>query len=169
MPIRPPGRADPQQLGGAVPRVATGQVLAGGQHRLEGAVGEGEVLGLALQERHLQPFGLGAPAGPLQQVGVAVDPDDPAEAARRGQGGVPAAAAHVQHTLTGVQVDRLAQELAGEQDPRPDGGVRTRRPDRPLGLLDDAELHGLLLDIVYRLAASLTRLTGSGQVMISMS
>jgi hypothetical protein len=104
-----PRPADPQQLGGAVPQVATGQVLAGGQHRLEGAVGEGEVLGLALQERHLQPFGLGAPAGPLQQVGVAVDPDDPAEAARGRQGGVPAPAADVQHTLTGVQVDRLAQ------------------------------------------------------------
>jgi len=85
-----PRPADPQQLGGAVPRDATGQVLAGGQHRLEGAVGEGEVLGLALQERHLQPFGLGAPAGPLQQVGVAVDPDDPTEAASGRQGGVPA-------------------------------------------------------------------------------
>jgi DNA-binding transcriptional LysR family regulator len=52
----------------------------------KGAVGEREILGLALQEGHLQPFGVGALPGPLQHLGN-VDADGPAEAAGGRQGG----------------------------------------------------------------------------------
>jgi hypothetical protein len=60
MPIRPPGR----QTRSSSPTMPSWPGIemaspADSTH-LEGAVGEGEILGLAFQEGHLQPFRLGA-------------------------------------------------------------------------------------------------------------
>jgi hypothetical protein len=84
MPMRPAGPAHPQQLGGGALLVGGEHRAAGGQDHVEGVVGEGQVLGVALLEGRLQPFGLGAPAGVIQQRGDVVDADDLAEAAGGG-------------------------------------------------------------------------------------
>jgi hypothetical protein len=157
----PPARpADPQQLADHALLAGDRDGVAGRQHHLEGAVGEGEILGLAFQEGHLQPFRLGASPGRLQQLGD-VDADDPAEAAGGGQRGAAAAAGHVQHPLTGVEIDGLAEQLADEQGARPDGGVAHRPATGPLWLRK-AEAHGTPL--VGAVASRLAVDAGSGQV-----
>jgi hypothetical protein len=142
----PPARpADPQQLGGRPLLVGGEHRPAGGQDHVEGGVGEGQGLGVGLLEGRLQPFGLGALAGLLQQRGDVVDAGDLAEAAGGGQGGVAVAAGHVQHLLARAQVDGLAQQLGGEQQPGADGRVVARGPVGLLALLDGGDVHGALL------------------------
>jgi hypothetical protein len=139
-PARP---ADPQQLGGRALLVGGEHGPAGRQDHVEGGVGEGQGLGVALLEGRFQPFGLGPLAGALQQRGDVVDAGDLAEAAGGGQGGVAVAAGHVQHPFVGAQVDRLAQQLGDEWEPRADGGVVARGPGGLLALLDGGEVHGV--------------------------
>jgi hypothetical protein len=159
----PAGPADPQELAGRGALAGGRQGLAGRQHHLEGAVGEGEILGLALQEGHLQPFRLGTSPGPFQRLG-SVDADDPAEAAGGGQRGAAAAAGDVHHPLPGAQVDGFAEQLADEQGARPDGGV-AHRPAGPSWLGHAAEVHGTpLVDVVVSKAH---RTGGLGQVTAS--
>jgi hypothetical protein len=131
MPIRPP--ADRQQLGSRPLLVGGEHGPTGRQDGVEGVVGEGQGLGVGLLKGHLQPFGLGSLAGPLQQRGDVVDAGDLAEAAGGGQGGVAVAAGHVQHLLARAQVDGLAQQLGGEQQPGADGRVVARGPRQAAG------------------------------------
>ena len=137
------GPADPQQLAGRPLLVGGEHGPAGRQDRVEGGVGEGQGLGVGLLEGRLQPFGGGALAGTVEQRGHVVDAGDLAEAAGGGQGGVAVAAGHVQHALAGAQVDGLAQQLGGEQEPGADGGVVAGGPGGLLALLDGGDVHGV--------------------------
>jgi hypothetical protein len=154
MPIRPPGPADAQQFAGRPLLVGGEHGPAGRQDHVEGVVGERQVLGVGLLEGRLQPLGGGAPAGPVQQRRDVVDAGDLAEAAGGGQGGVAVAAGHVEHPLAGAQVDRLAQQLGGEQEPGADGRVVARGPGGLLALLDGDDIHDPSLD--HRASASRT-------------
>jgi len=150
-PARP---AHAQQLAGRLLLVGSEHGAAGRQDHVEGVVGERQGLGVALLEGRLQPFGVGAPAGAVQQRGHVVDADDLAEAAGGGQGGVAVAAGHVQNPLAGAQVDRLAQQLGGEEQPGADGGVVAGGPGGLLPLLDGDHIHDLSSD--HRAPASRT-------------
>jgi hypothetical protein len=68
---------------------------------------------------------------------------DLAGAAGGGQGGVAVAAGHIEDPLAGAQVDGLAQQLGGEQEPRADGGVVAGGPGGLLALLDGGDVHGV--------------------------
>jgi hypothetical protein len=139
--------------------------ITGRQHRLEGAVGERELLGVAFQEGHLQALGLGASLGALQRLGM-TDAHGPAEAAGGGQCAAAAAAGYVQHALTGAQVDRFAEQLAGEQGSRSDGGGVAHRSAGSKKLLVRAGGHGTPLG--RAVTARLARVAGSGQVTDSL-
>ena len=70
MPICPPGRQTRSSSAAICSWSGANMAPAGGQDHVEGGVGEGEILGIALIEGRLQPFGMGALAGPVQCLGT---------------------------------------------------------------------------------------------------
>jgi DNA-binding transcriptional LysR family regulator len=63
-----------EQVAQPFPGAAREPPADGGDQLADVAVGKGEVLGVAVDEGHLQPFGLCAPPGPLHQFGIVDTP-----------------------------------------------------------------------------------------------
>jgi hypothetical protein len=128
-----------------------------GDDRVEGVVGEGQRLGVALHELDREAFGLGAPAARLEQVRDVVDADRDAAVARRRDRGVAAAGGDVEHAPAGMEVGRVAEVLGHEHDSGGDDGEVAARPRLLLALLDGGEVgqiggacHERLLCVVMR-------------------
>ena len=134
------GPGDPGDLIGGPLLIRREHAAEDGADHVEAAVVERQRLGVALHEVRVQALRIGAPSRALEQGGHVVEPDDGAPASSRGEGGIPAARRDVEHTLGGVDVERLDQELRDDDDLRPDHVVVATRPGRLLALLDRAEV-----------------------------
>ncbi|CAA9402658.1 MAG: hypothetical protein AVDCRST_MAG22-1199, partial [uncultured Rubrobacteraceae bacterium] len=108
----------------------------GREDHVEGGVGVGEVLRVAHLEGYLHALGPGASLGVLYGLGGGVHPGHLAEAAGGGDGGVAAAGCHVEDLIAGAEVDRLAQQLASDDEGVADPGVLVRGPDLVHPFLD---------------------------------
>ncbi len=121
--------------------------VVGREHRaedrrdgVEGAVGERQRLGVALDELDVEALGGGAPAAALEQGRHVVDADGVAAEPRRGDRGVAAAGGDVEHAPAGVQVGGVAELLGDEHDPGGDDGEVAARPGLLLAPLDVVEV-----------------------------
>ena len=103
---RPVGEADLAAALADASQLGRGAVLVGREHHAEGrdddveaAVGKRQRLRVGLAELDVEPLGLGALAGALEQRGHVVGGDHVAPAPRGGEGGVAVAGGDVEHLL----------------------------------------------------------------------
>jgi hypothetical protein len=101
---------------------------------------EGQVLGVAFLEAHLQALGRRPRPPALQQCRDVVDAGDLTAVAGRGHGGVAGAGGHVQHALAGVQVGGVDQPLGHQHDPGGDRAVVGAGPGLLLPGLDRGQI-----------------------------
>ena len=131
-PMRAAAAHDAQHLAGRARVVRREHHAERRQHRVEGAVVEGQRLDVGLAEGDRQPLGGGAAAAVLEQGRHVVGRRHVAPAAGRRQRAVAVARGHVQHLRARPQVDRLAQRLADDLQRRADDPEVARRPGRLL-------------------------------------
>ena len=98
--------------------------------------GERQRLRVGLAERDVEPLGVGALAGALEQRRHVVGGDHVAPAARRGERDVAVAGGDVEHLLPGAQVERLAQLFADDLQGGADDGIVAGRPGALLAGLE---------------------------------
>ena len=139
-PMVPPGRQTRTSSAAARSLVGGEHDAQGGKDGVEGGVGEGQGLGVALGEGDLQPLGRRPFPAALQQLGDVVDAGDLGAVAGRGQGGVAAAGGHVQDAVAGPQAGRLGQVLGHGHDPGGHGGVVAAGPHLLLARLDRGQV-----------------------------
>ncbi len=159
-PIRPPDR---------VTRASSLAVRSwfGREHRpedgaddVEAAVAEREILGVALDELHLEASASVRAAGALEQRRDVVQPTTLAAPSGRGHGGVAAAGCDVEDALGRVDVERLDEELGHDEDLRADHVVVAAGPGRLLAHLDGGEIRsggGAVVVAVMRFLSVLPR------------
>jgi hypothetical protein len=117
----PAGPADPQQLSRGDVGLGREHDAERGQHEVERAGFEREVLGVADAQFDRQAFRGRSCAGAIEELVDVIGRGDDATAARRGEGGVALAGGDVEDELTGDDVNRLAEQLAGWLQRRADG------------------------------------------------
>ena len=138
--MRPPGRQTRASSAAARSVVRGEHDPVDREHGVEGGVGEGEVLRVALDELDVEVLGRGADPTALEQRRDVVDADDLAAPPGGRDRGVAAAGGDVEHAPAGLEVRGLAQVLGLEDDPRGDDGEIAARPGALLPALHRGEV-----------------------------
>ena len=112
------------------------------RHRVEGSVGERQVLGVCLDELDFEALGPGTLAAAVEELGNVVGAGCPAAEARGRDRGVAAAGGHVEDAPAGPQVGGVDEALGHGDDRRGDLGEVAARPGRLLAGLDGGQIRG---------------------------
>jgi hypothetical protein len=112
---RAAGPANAQQLIGGALLIGREHRPEAGEHNIERAILEREVLSVALNPLDLQALGLRTLLCARQERSNEVTAGRRCAPARRSQRRVPSTTRNIQHALTGPHIDLLAQQLADDQ------------------------------------------------------
>ncbi len=129
-PIRPPGVQTRSELARRLLLVRREHHAEGGQHGVERAVGEGQLLGVGFLKRDEVPFGVRAPAARFEQRRDVVGGGHVAPPTRSGERGIAVARRNVEHARAGSQIERFAQRFSHDLQRGADDGVVAGRPRR---------------------------------------
>ena len=141
-PMRPPCRQTRTSSAAAVVLVGREHHPEGRGDRVEGAVGEGQRLGVRHLEDGGQALGLGPGAAAVEQRVDVVGRDDVGAAPGERQGRVAVAGGDVERGRAGRKVERLGEGLADDLQRDADPGIVARGPGGLLALLDGGVVGG---------------------------